>query len=468
MTKSARGSDPAKYRFGPFELDPGAGELRKHGLRIRIQKQPFQILAALVRRPKEIVTRDELRKTIWGDDTVVDFEHGLNAAMNKLRQALSDSPDTPRFIETIPGTGYRLLVPVELIAATAVPDSTPPAVPASGVAVVRQSRGRWFSAIGVLATGVLCGWFLRPVRHLPASQCIKFAVPLPDGFWTELAGTRQDFAISPDGSRLAFVASDASKSQLWVRDLSSLNPRPLTPDGNVRGLVWAPDSRSLYFDERSTIRQIMIDTGVARTLGELPLRAPWMGLLRSRDELTLYTRAGTFALPTSGGTPKRIDDAAYRWTEALPSGFLLNVRYEPATGRYRAWASNLAIRADERPLIETDSKVAFAPVAPGRSEGHLLYVRAGALVAQPFDADTLQCLGDPVAVADNVFSFHPTGAAAFSASQNGVLAYRTAQSTTRLKWLDRSGRELATIGDPTTFMTPFRLSPDGRRIAATV
>ena len=104
-----------KSRFGPFEVDPEAGELRKHGLRIRLQKQPFEILNALLNRPNEVVTREELRQRIWGSDTVVDFEHGLNAAMNKLRQALADSPDNPRYIETVAGVGYRLLVSVESI-----------------------------------------------------------------------------------------------------------------------------------------------------------------------------------------------------------------------------------------------------------------------------------------------------------------------------------------------------------------
>src|SRR5262249_44802264 len=108
------GADRQRYQFGPFDVDGPTGEIRKHGLRIKLQKQPLQVLLALLERPQELVTREELRQRIWGDDTVVDFEHGLNAAVNKLRQALSDSPDTPRYVETIPGSGYRLLMPVEI------------------------------------------------------------------------------------------------------------------------------------------------------------------------------------------------------------------------------------------------------------------------------------------------------------------------------------------------------------------
>ena len=86
-------------RFGPFEADLRAGELRKHGVRIKLQDQPFQILAMLLERPGEMVTREELHQKLWPADTFVDFDHGLNNAINRLREALSDSADAPRFIE---------------------------------------------------------------------------------------------------------------------------------------------------------------------------------------------------------------------------------------------------------------------------------------------------------------------------------------------------------------------------------
>lgn len=131
-------------------------------------------------------------------------------------------------------------------------------------------------------------------------------------------------------------------------------------------------------------------------------------------------------LPISGGTPRRIDDAPYRWTEALPGNYVLNVRYDTNTGRYRAWASNLMDRKDERSLVEADSRVIFAPLGIGDPEGHLLYVRSGTLEAQPFNARTLQLQGDPQPIAEKVLSFNPSGAASFSVSSNGVLVYRTA------------------------------------------
>lgn len=104
-----------RVRFGAFEADLQAGELRKHDTRIRLQDQPFQILALLLSRPGDVVTREELRQRLWPSDTFVDFDHGLNNAVNRLREALSDSPDRPRYIETLPKRGYRLIPPVETV-----------------------------------------------------------------------------------------------------------------------------------------------------------------------------------------------------------------------------------------------------------------------------------------------------------------------------------------------------------------
>src|SRR3990172_912208 len=102
-------------RFAAFEVDLRAGELRKHGMRIRLQDQPFQILAMLLERPGDVVTREELRERLWPADTFVDFDHSLNTAINKLREALSDSAENPRYIETLPRRGYRFLAPIEAV-----------------------------------------------------------------------------------------------------------------------------------------------------------------------------------------------------------------------------------------------------------------------------------------------------------------------------------------------------------------
>jgi TolB-like protein/DNA-binding winged helix-turn-helix (wHTH) protein/Flp pilus assembly protein TadD len=103
-----------RFRFGVFDLDLRAGELRKHGVRVRLQEQPFQVLAMLLEHPGEVVTREEVQKRLWPADTFVDFDHGLNKAINKIRDALGDSAQSPRFVETVARRGYRFLADVDL------------------------------------------------------------------------------------------------------------------------------------------------------------------------------------------------------------------------------------------------------------------------------------------------------------------------------------------------------------------
>lgn len=104
-----------RYRFGTFEADASSGELRRLGLRVKIKAQPFQLLMLLLDRPGQVVTREEISRTLWPDGTFVDFDHGVNSAINRIREALGDSAGNPRFIETLARRGYRFIAPVETI-----------------------------------------------------------------------------------------------------------------------------------------------------------------------------------------------------------------------------------------------------------------------------------------------------------------------------------------------------------------
>ncbi len=137
-----------RYRFGVFEADASTGELRKQGVRIKLNTQPFQVLAMLLERPGELLTRDEIARQLWPDGTFVDYEHGVNSAINRIREALGDTAANPRFVETLARRGYRFVAPVEQISmdlvanhngenaappapepAAAVPPELPPAQP---------------------------------------------------------------------------------------------------------------------------------------------------------------------------------------------------------------------------------------------------------------------------------------------------------------------------------------------------
>src|ERR1700760_59891 len=112
-TKPAR-----RYRFGVFEADSTTGELRRKGVRIKLHSQPFQVLVMFLERPNELLTREEISRELWPDGTFVDFEHGVNSAINRIREALGDTASNPRFVETLARRGYRFVAPVEKITTT--------------------------------------------------------------------------------------------------------------------------------------------------------------------------------------------------------------------------------------------------------------------------------------------------------------------------------------------------------------
>jgi DNA-binding winged helix-turn-helix (wHTH) protein len=157
---------PDKIRFGVYELDRDAVELRKDGVPVRLQEQPFRVLAMLTERPGETITREQLQERIWGN-TFVDFDQSLNKAVNRIREALNDNAGTPQYIETVPRRGYRFIAPV-----TAPPQSAAsveiPAQPRSGqspsrtVLIAALTAAVALAAIGI-ATVV---WLKQPTKHV--------------------------------------------------------------------------------------------------------------------------------------------------------------------------------------------------------------------------------------------------------------------------------------------------------------
>jgi DNA-binding winged helix-turn-helix (wHTH) protein len=130
-----------RYKFGLFEANLESGELFREGRKLRMQEQPFQVLVALLEKPGEVITREELRQRLWATDTFVDFDHNLNTAINKLRDALGDGANNPRFIETLPRRGYRFIAPVQALTGEAPTQPTTSSIEAAPVVATPQITG---------------------------------------------------------------------------------------------------------------------------------------------------------------------------------------------------------------------------------------------------------------------------------------------------------------------------------------
>jgi Tol biopolymer transport system component/DNA-binding winged helix-turn-helix (wHTH) protein len=227
---SSNGS--STIHFSIFELDLRAGELRRNGSKIRLQEQPLQVLLSLLERPGEVISRNELRSKLWPADTFVDFDHSLNAAVRRLRDALGDSADTPRFVETVARRGYRFIAPVNAPLAS----SELPVAPAKH----GHSRRWWAIAVGSLALlliGLVAGFHAG--RSASSSQAITARRLTANSSEIPVLGQ----AISSDGKYLAF----ADTSGFYVRQIDTGETHALSlPKGfDARPAAWFPDGTHL-------------------------------------------------------------------------------------------------------------------------------------------------------------------------------------------------------------------------------
>src|SRR5580704_14031845 len=173
MNSSAQNGNSQTLRFGVFDVDLRTQELRKHGTRLKLPRQSFQILHMLLERPGELVSREELQKTLWPADTFVDFDHGLNNAVKRIRAAIGDSAETPHWIETLPRLGYRFIGAVEAPKNGHAPEAAILPIPVDGIAVLpvltstgQHRRSRWWiPGIAVLALVAFAAGVYYRSRH---------------------------------------------------------------------------------------------------------------------------------------------------------------------------------------------------------------------------------------------------------------------------------------------------------------
>jgi Tol biopolymer transport system component/DNA-binding winged helix-turn-helix (wHTH) protein len=246
--------------FGPFQANVQTQELRKHGTRLRVPGQSFQILRMLLERNGELVTREELRQALWPSDTYVDFDHGVNTAVNRLRETLGDSADAPRFIETLPRRGYRFIGVVEPVVTSSPtsPDqqgilrTSPPSIdrPALHGAWFRKSRTWiWLAPVGAM---FLLGAFIFLRR--PSHGSLRPSSPVP---FTAFPGVEIYPTFSPNGTQIAFAwngdaNTGAEGFDLFVKMVGSEETLRLTHHPSTwLSPAWSPDGTQIAFLRRN-------------------------------------------------------------------------------------------------------------------------------------------------------------------------------------------------------------------------
>ena len=259
-------------RFEGFEFDLQSSELRKNGHKVKLQEQPFRVLAMLLERPGEVVAREEMRQRLWPADTFVDFDHGLNSAVARLREALDDSAEQPKFIETVPRQGYRFIGNAETPTSSPVEEQSHSQPP--------SNRTPWIVSVAVL-TAIALGsaWLLRA----------RFEPPLPSPEVTPLAGMpgfEVDPSFAPDGSQVAFLEFEGQNSGIYTTLVGGDKPLRLTNNINDCCPAWSPDQRQLAFlrnsDDGPGVYVMPALGGSERHLYTLP-RPAYPGLAWSPD-----------------------------------------------------------------------------------------------------------------------------------------------------------------------------------------
>jgi Tol biopolymer transport system component/DNA-binding winged helix-turn-helix (wHTH) protein len=480
-------------RFGSFELDPHSGELRKAGVVVGLQDQSFKVLLELLQRPGELVTREELRQRLWPNGTFVDFDHGLNAVINRLRETLGDSAESPRFIQTVPRRGYRFIAPVEGGRAAARTEI------AAAIAVLDTPTGTrirlwpWIAgaavlvAIAALATGAT--WLAR--RTPPVERAAPAVVPL-----TRLAGSEAWPAFAPDGEQVAFAWSGEryDNTDLYVTLVGATGVRRLTTDpADDYAPAWSPDGRRIAFLRKTGINaRIHVMSalgGLDSRISEFPVGAtPPYGLTTmqiawspdgrylaaGRDPRASGDAAGIYLIPVEGGDARPI-------TRPKPPTLHFSPIFSP-DGRRVAFAScespgiNAATLLPQRCTVASvEVNEQFAPVGPPTLTGQ---PSDSAGMAWSRDGKSILFVGGSTSTnlwrlwLDGTRDPEPIALAGSHAEHPATVASRDRLVFSRYDWDSHlyrfsAGRSPERIAASSSFEGDPHFSPDGRRIVFT-
>jgi eukaryotic-like serine/threonine-protein kinase len=333
-------------------------------------------------------------------------------------------------------------------------------------------RVAWVFGAVMFAAALVFAWMWFARKPALDAAVVRFSLSAPEETRYYSAGRDAGPpAISADGTRLAFVAGTADgKRQLWVRALDSLSDRPLAGTEGASHPFWSPDGRYIGFFANGKLNRIDVGGGALLALCDAP---SGFGGSWSRDGVIILSPNNTsllFQVPASGGVPSPVTafaesrgEVSHYWPCFLPDGrHFLFLSRSFVTGASDQDTINLGSldSKESRPLFKASSSIAYA-------QGYLLFHRAGLLLAQPFDIEGLNTMGEPIPVLERIQYEITSSMGIFAVSENGVLVYQPGAATTfQLTWCDRTGKSLGLLGEAGNYFTPSpNLSPDEKRVA---
>jgi Tol biopolymer transport system component len=382
---------------------------------------------------------------------------GISPALSRLVHRCLEKNPTERF-----HSASDLAFALESL--TGLTSSTSKALGPVRAGFINRERAAWIIA-GVLLLSALAFAFFYFRRAPTEAKVTRFSVAPPDNAIFEFNDFPYPVAVSPDGRSLALITRIEGRTQLWLRALDSLTAQPLSGTEGGSAPFWSPDSRFIGFFAEGKLKKIDVENGAVQLVcdaGVGPNNAAW-----SNAGVILFSisQSGLFRVAAAGGDPVQVrkpnppQEIALFWPQFLPDGrhFLFTALSTDGTQIIAG-----ALDSDETKLVmKVNSRAVYA------SPGYVLYLREGTLLAHPFDAKTLSLTGEPTPIAEHIQNFSPTGGAAFSVSENGVLAYQSGTVGSRLVLFNRAGKEVGSVGASADFVAP-RFSPDGQKVAVTI
>jgi eukaryotic-like serine/threonine-protein kinase len=497
-----KGNKSFVFRFADVEVREREFSLINAGKVLAVEPKAFRVLLLLLRNPQKLISKEELLNSVWGDTAVT--EGSLTHCIWLLRRLLGDDVNEPRFIETVATVGYRLVCKVE-VSEIASEDlqATDQAIGLSEADLdetpVQSARDlsrelKWISGeVGLTKASEPAPRRRERLAWGVAALCIALLTWLGVAHWRSIqpAESRHlrlsllpppstsfvpyNFAISPDGRRLAFVAvAQDGGTALWIRSLAAGAAQQLTGTEGATLPFWSPDSHQVGFFQASKLKSVDPGSGAVQVLCDAPggFGGAWNDRgtiifafggsngssdIRSNSIVKISASGGEPQLVTKGNAP----NAPIIWPSALPDGdhflYFLRGSSNPAQ-KQGIYVGSLSTQESKLISSEIIGNTQFA-------SSRLYYARERSLMAQSFDLKRLQLTGQPEAVSrqelEEAPAFSRTG---FSVSDNGVVVFQSAtESLSRLAWFDRSGKELEEL--PRTGYRDPALSRDGALLA---